>query len=54
VGGSTKTLKVPLVASAKQALKAGKSLKVTITATVRDGAGNTRVTTKPATLKPPA
>ncbi|HEX3240613.1 MAG TPA: hypothetical protein VHR18_10820 [Solirubrobacterales bacterium] len=49
--GAKKTLKVPLVASAKQALNAGKSLRVTITATVRDGAGNVRVTTKKATLK---
>jgi hypothetical protein len=52
--GKSRTLKVPLVGSAKQALRAGKSLKVVITATVHDGNGQTRVTTKAATLRRPA
>jgi hypothetical protein len=52
--GKSRTLKVPLVGSAKQALKAGKSLKVVITATVHDGNGQTRVSTKAATLRLPA
>jgi len=52
--GKSKTLKVPLVSSAKQALKAGKSLKVVITATVHDGNGQVRVTNKAATLRLPA
>ncbi len=51
--GKKRTLKVPLVKSAKQALAAGKSIKALITATVKDGAGNIRVTTKRATLKLP-
>jgi hypothetical protein len=51
--GKSKTLNVPLVKSAKWALASGKSIKALITATVEDGAGNTRVTTKRATLKRP-
>jgi hypothetical protein len=52
--GKSRILKVPLVASAKQALKAGKSLKVVITATVRSGSGPAKVSTKAATLRLPA
>jgi hypothetical protein len=48
--GKSLKLKVPLVKSAKQALKAGKSLKVTIAAMVHDGNGVVRETVKPATL----
>lgn len=50
--GKSKTLKIPLVASARRALKAGKSIKVSIAATVRDGEGRSRTTTKAATLRP--
>jgi hypothetical protein len=49
--GKRLKLKVALVKSAKQALKAGKSLKVTITASVHDGNGVVRDTVKPATLR---
>jgi hypothetical protein len=49
--GKSLKIKVPLVKSAKQALKAGKSLKVTIVATVHDGNGVVRETVKPATLR---
>lgn len=51
--GRSKTLKVPLVSLAKQALKAGKTIKAVITATVHDGNGQTRVTNKAATLRLP-
>jgi hypothetical protein len=49
--GKSLKLKIPLVKSAKQALKAGKSLKVTITAAVHDGNGVVRETVKAATLR---
>jgi hypothetical protein len=52
--GKSRKLEVPLVKSAKQALKAGKSLKVVITATVHDGSGLVRETTKTTTLRLPA
>ena len=52
--GKSRALKVPLVGSAKQALKAGKTLRVVITATVQDGNGQVKVSTKSATLRLPA
>ncbi|HSS33109.1 MAG TPA: hypothetical protein VLL27_07490 [Solirubrobacterales bacterium] len=52
--GASRRLKVPLVKSAKQALQAGKTIKAVITATVHDGNGLSRVTSKAATLRLPA
>lgn len=52
--GASRRLKVPLVKSAKQALRAGKTIKAVITATVHDGNGLSRATSKAATLRLPA